>query len=199
MVNILQHSAGAVRCDPALSSQLEWAARTAAREIAGGFTQTQAPVMMSGAGHDAMAMSHLTKVLLLHFPPRPSIHPPPSSLPPPSSIYPPPRKPSGLEGLTADCGRRPGGDAVRPVPRRSEPLAGGVCARGGRLGRWLGHHELPRIPVSLAIPSSVRSGNIYMYDFISCIAVNSCAMNKSSDCFHSFQGPLLSLTALCPV
>ncbi|CAA6669856.1 unnamed protein product [Spirodela intermedia] len=60
-----KHSAGAVRCDPALSSHLEWAARTAAREISGGFTQTQAPVMMSGAGHDAMAMSHLTKVGML--------------------------------------------------------------------------------------------------------------------------------------
>ena len=61
----MQHSAAAVECDKGLTSQLEWAARTAMRKIAGGAVQVEAPVLMSGAGHDAMAMAHLAKVLRL--------------------------------------------------------------------------------------------------------------------------------------
>ncbi|XP_078438401.1 allantoate amidohydrolase [Wolffia australiana] len=60
-----KHSAGVVRCDPDLSSELDWAARTAARKIAGSTAQLRLPVLMSGAGHDAMAISHLTKVGML--------------------------------------------------------------------------------------------------------------------------------------
>ena len=46
-------------CDSELSSQLKSAA---------GDIQDETPALMSGAGHDAMAMSHLTKVcpVLLH-------------------------------------------------------------------------------------------------------------------------------------
>lgn len=61
-----QHSAAATHCDPELTSQLKRAARSTvsampgrtAAAVAGGET----PVLMSGAGHDAMAMARLTKV-----------------------------------------------------------------------------------------------------------------------------------------
>ncbi|EPS72270.1 hypothetical protein M569_02484, partial [Genlisea aurea] len=61
-----KHDANAVACDPELSSQLKSAARSSlerlsGEEIIGGGV----PVVMSGAGHDAMAMSHLTKVAML--------------------------------------------------------------------------------------------------------------------------------------
>lgn len=58
-----QHSAAATHCDPELTSQLKRAARSTVsampgRTVAAGET----PVLMSGAGHDAMAMARLTKV-----------------------------------------------------------------------------------------------------------------------------------------
>ncbi|CAH9097684.1 unnamed protein product [Cuscuta europaea] len=59
-----KHDANAVVCDPVLSSQLNSAARSAFRKIIGE-TIDDVPVLMSGAGHDAMAMSHLTKVGML--------------------------------------------------------------------------------------------------------------------------------------
>ena len=54
-------------CDSELSSQLKSAAYSALRKMAGDI-QDEKPTLMSGAGHDAMAMSHLTKVcpVLLH-------------------------------------------------------------------------------------------------------------------------------------
>uniref|UniRef100_A0A7N2MVC0 allantoate deiminase n=1 Tax=Quercus lobata TaxID=97700 RepID=A0A7N2MVC0_QUELO len=51
-----KHDANAVVCDSELSSQLKSAA---------GDIQDETPALMSGAGHDAMAMSHLTKVGML--------------------------------------------------------------------------------------------------------------------------------------
>jgi allantoate deiminase len=64
-----QHSAAATPCDTELTSQLERATRSAvsAMTTPGGsghrFESTMAtPVLMSGAGHDAMAMAWLTKV-----------------------------------------------------------------------------------------------------------------------------------------
>lgn len=56
-----QHDANAVICDEELSSQLKSAAYAALKRMAGDI-QDDVPVLMSGAGHDAMAMSHLTKV-----------------------------------------------------------------------------------------------------------------------------------------
>lgn len=56
-----QHDAGAVICDPELSSQLKSAAYSALKRMEGDI-QDEVPTLMSGAGHDAMAMSHLTKV-----------------------------------------------------------------------------------------------------------------------------------------
>lgn len=56
-----QHDANAVICDPELSSQLKSASYTALNKMMGEI-QDEVPVLMSGAGHDAMAMSHLTKV-----------------------------------------------------------------------------------------------------------------------------------------
>ena len=54
-------------CDSELSSQLKSAAYSALRKMAGDI-QDETPTLMCGAGHDAMAMSHLTKVcpVLLH-------------------------------------------------------------------------------------------------------------------------------------
>lgn len=50
-------------CDPELSSKLKSAAYAAVRPLSsGGDDPNNMPVLMSGAGHDAMAMSHLTKV-----------------------------------------------------------------------------------------------------------------------------------------
>ncbi|XP_075674218.1 allantoate deiminase 2 isoform X2 [Castanea sativa] len=51
-------------CDSELSSQLKSAAYSALRKMAGDI-QDETPTLMSGAGHDAMAMSHLTKVGML--------------------------------------------------------------------------------------------------------------------------------------
>ncbi|KAK7859887.1 allantoate deiminase 2, partial [Quercus suber] len=56
-----QHDANAVVCDSELSSQLKSAAYSALRKMASNI-QDETPALMSGAGHDAMAMSHLTKV-----------------------------------------------------------------------------------------------------------------------------------------
>ncbi|XP_052201339.1 allantoate deiminase 1 isoform X2 [Diospyros lotus] len=56
-----KHEANAVGCDNGLSSQLKSAALSAMKRISGEVVE-DAPVLMSGAGHDAMAMSHLTKV-----------------------------------------------------------------------------------------------------------------------------------------
>lgn len=59
-----KHNAEAVHCDPELSSQLKSAARSAFQRMSG-VIQGDVSVLMSGAGHDAMAMSHLTKVGML--------------------------------------------------------------------------------------------------------------------------------------
>ncbi|EOX96850.1 PREDICTED: allantoate deiminase [Theobroma cacao] len=59
-----KHDANAVICDPELSSQLKSASYTALNKMMGEI-QDEVPVLMSGAGHDAMAMSHLTKVGML--------------------------------------------------------------------------------------------------------------------------------------
>lgn len=60
----LQHNAEAVKCDPLLSEQLKYAARSALGKMSteAANYQHEIPVLMSGAGHDSMAMSHLTKV-----------------------------------------------------------------------------------------------------------------------------------------
>ena len=60
----LQHDADAVISDPHLSLQLKSAAQSAIKKITGE-VQDEVPVLMSGAGHDAMAMSYLTKVIEL--------------------------------------------------------------------------------------------------------------------------------------
>lgn len=57
----LQHDAGAVICDSDLSSQLKSATYSALKKMEGDI-QDEVPTLMSGAGHDAMAISHLTKV-----------------------------------------------------------------------------------------------------------------------------------------
>ncbi|XP_038996017.1 allantoate deiminase 1-like [Hibiscus syriacus] len=59
-----QHDANAVICDLELSSRLRSAAYTAVHRMIGEIHE-EVPVLMSGAGHDAMAMSHLTKVGML--------------------------------------------------------------------------------------------------------------------------------------
>ncbi|KAJ8758649.1 hypothetical protein K2173_000370 [Erythroxylum novogranatense] len=59
-----KHNANAVMCDPELSSQLKVAANASLKRMTGEI-QDEVPVLMSGAGHDAMAMSHLTKVGML--------------------------------------------------------------------------------------------------------------------------------------
>ncbi|XP_048229005.1 allantoate deiminase 2 isoform X2 [Ricinus communis] len=59
-----KHDAQAVSCDPELSSQLKLAANAALKRMTGEI-QDDIPTLMSGAGHDAMAMSHLTKVGML--------------------------------------------------------------------------------------------------------------------------------------
>jgi allantoate deiminase len=64
----LQHSAPATPCDAELTTQLELATRSAVSamtppSIGGGQRRAEpTPVLMSGAGHDAMAMARLTKV-----------------------------------------------------------------------------------------------------------------------------------------
>lgn len=59
-----KHDANAVMCDADLSSQLTSASYSALKRMTGE-TQHEVPVIMSGAGHDAMAMSRLTKVGML--------------------------------------------------------------------------------------------------------------------------------------
>ncbi|KAL9271831.1 Allantoate deiminase-like protein [Drosera capensis] len=59
-----KHDANAVMCDPDLSSDLKSAARTAFKKMAGK-VEIEVPMLMSGAGHDAMAMAHLTPVGML--------------------------------------------------------------------------------------------------------------------------------------
>ncbi|XP_057812029.1 allantoate deiminase 2 [Salvia miltiorrhiza] len=59
-----KHDADAVACDADLSSKLKSAAYAAVRRLSGDDPDDM-PVLMSGAGHDAMAMSHLTKVAML--------------------------------------------------------------------------------------------------------------------------------------
>ncbi|CAN1225595.1 Allantoate deiminase [Linum grandiflorum] len=59
-----QHDADAAVCDPELTSQLKVAANSAVKRLTGE-VQEDVPVLMSGAGHDAMAMAHLTKVGML--------------------------------------------------------------------------------------------------------------------------------------
>lgn len=61
VVNFMQHDANAVSCDAGLNSQLKSAAYAAIKRMTGEDIG-DVPVLMSGAGHDAMAMSHLTKV-----------------------------------------------------------------------------------------------------------------------------------------
>ena len=48
-------------CDSELSFQLKSALYSALKKMASDI-QDETPALMSGAGHDAMAMSHLTKV-----------------------------------------------------------------------------------------------------------------------------------------
>ncbi|KAL2900681.1 Allantoate deiminase 2 [Bienertia sinuspersici] len=59
-----KHDANAVKCDSELSSQLQLAALSAFRKVAGN-VDVDVPILMSGAGHDAMAMAHLTKMGML--------------------------------------------------------------------------------------------------------------------------------------
>ncbi|GAB4840932.1 alpha-amylase 2 [Ancistrocladus abbreviatus] len=59
-----KHDANAVRCDPELSSELKSAALSSFKKMAGNI-DVEVPKLMSGAGHDAMAMAHLTKVGML--------------------------------------------------------------------------------------------------------------------------------------
>ncbi|KAJ4977287.1 hypothetical protein NE237_002393 [Protea cynaroides] len=59
-----KHDAGAVICDPGLGSELKSAAYSALKKIVGD-VQDEVPVLMSGAGHDAMALAHLTEVGML--------------------------------------------------------------------------------------------------------------------------------------
>lgn len=56
-----KHDAEAALCDSELSLQLKHAANSAVRKMAP-HIHGDVPVLMSGAGHDAMAMSHLTKI-----------------------------------------------------------------------------------------------------------------------------------------
>ncbi|KAK8971710.1 hypothetical protein V6N11_081412 [Hibiscus sabdariffa] len=59
-----KHDANAVICDQELSTRLQSAAYTAVHRMMGEIHE-EVPVLMSGAGHDAMAISHLTKVGML--------------------------------------------------------------------------------------------------------------------------------------
>ncbi|XP_039049350.1 allantoate deiminase 2-like [Hibiscus syriacus] len=59
-----KHDANAVMCDHELSSLLRSAAYTAVQRMTGEIHE-EVPLLMSGAGHDAMAISHLTKVGML--------------------------------------------------------------------------------------------------------------------------------------
>ncbi|KAK3432518.1 hypothetical protein EUGRSUZ_D00017 [Eucalyptus grandis] len=57
-----KHDAGAVMCDDELRRQLKFAADSALKRMSDNQFLDEVPVLMSGAGHDAMAISHLTKV-----------------------------------------------------------------------------------------------------------------------------------------
>lgn len=57
-----KHDAGAVMCDDELRQQLKFAADSALKRMSDNQFLDEVPVLMSGAGHDAMAISHLTKV-----------------------------------------------------------------------------------------------------------------------------------------
>ncbi|CAK9171234.1 unnamed protein product, partial [Ilex paraguariensis] len=59
-----KHDANAVICDTELSSQLKSAAYSALKRMTGEDVDN-VPVLMSGAGHDVMAMSHIAKVGML--------------------------------------------------------------------------------------------------------------------------------------
>ncbi|KZV43444.1 allantoate deiminase, partial [Dorcoceras hygrometricum] len=59
-----KHDANGVICDPGLSSKLKSAAIAALKRTSGE-SPDAVPLLMSGAGHDAMAMSHLAKVGML--------------------------------------------------------------------------------------------------------------------------------------
>ncbi|KAL4201223.1 hypothetical protein AMTRI_Chr02g215010 [Amborella trichopoda] len=59
-----KHNAEAIRCDKELSLQLKNAAQIAVKSISGDIGDN-IPILMSGAGHDAMAIAHLTKVGML--------------------------------------------------------------------------------------------------------------------------------------
>ncbi|XP_042505652.1 allantoate deiminase 1-like [Macadamia integrifolia] len=59
-----KHDSGAVVCDPGLSSKMKSSAYSALKKMVGE-VQDEVPVLMSGAGHDAMAMSHLAEVSML--------------------------------------------------------------------------------------------------------------------------------------
>ncbi|KAF5729231.1 allantoate deiminase isoform X2 [Tripterygium wilfordii] len=58
------HDANAVNCDSELMLRLKDSANAALERLTGE-TQDEVPILMSGAGHDAMAISHLTKVGML--------------------------------------------------------------------------------------------------------------------------------------
>lgn len=53
-------------CDDELRRQLKFAAHSALKRMSDNQFLDEVPVLMSGAGHDAMAISHLTKVWPLH-------------------------------------------------------------------------------------------------------------------------------------
>ncbi|PRQ54583.1 putative allantoate deiminase [Rosa chinensis] len=59
-----KHDANAVICDSELTSKLKLADYLGLKRMTGS-VQDEVPVLMSGAGHDAMALSHLTKVGML--------------------------------------------------------------------------------------------------------------------------------------
>ncbi|KAL6198667.1 hypothetical protein ACLB2K_028456 [Fragaria x ananassa] len=59
-----KHDANAVICNSELTSKLKSAAHLGLKRMTGS-VQDEVPVLMSGAGHDAMALSHLTKVGML--------------------------------------------------------------------------------------------------------------------------------------
>ncbi|KAK6916975.1 Peptidase M20 [Dillenia turbinata] len=59
-----KHDANAVMCNRELSSKLKSAAYSAMKRMYGDI-QEDVPELMSGAGHDAMAMSHITRVGML--------------------------------------------------------------------------------------------------------------------------------------
>jgi allantoate deiminase len=77
MHTLLQHEAAAMSCGPGLSDRLQAAALTAMQELhpfrrsvsmvdESQYDTISAPMLVSGAGHDAMAMSHLTQVRCFH-------------------------------------------------------------------------------------------------------------------------------------